>query len=87
MTHFLSVRSRLVDTVRSLTEKQQEALRGVLAGDSTAEIAEELQLSELETLRELRGVYAALGVKGRYQLMAKMFPLMLEICRRFPEDY
>jgi FixJ family two-component response regulator len=81
------VRSPLLDRLRQLTEKQQEALQGVLAGDTETEISEDLQLSELETLRELRAVYAAAGVAGRHQLVVKLFPVMLEICRRLPPDY
>jgi DNA-binding NarL/FixJ family response regulator len=81
------VRSPLLDRLRGLTERQQEALQGVLAGDTEAEIEEELQISELETLRELRAVYAAAGVTRRHQLVVKMFPLMLEIRRRLPRAY
>jgi hypothetical protein len=62
-------------------------MQGVLAGDTEAEIAEELQVSELETLRELRAVYAALGVTRRYQLEIRMLPIMQELYRRIGAGY
>ena len=73
--------SPLIFTLQALTERQREALQGVLAGDTEAEIAEELQVSDLEAGRELRAVYAALGVTRRSELLRKMLPLMVELHR------
>jgi DNA-binding NarL/FixJ family response regulator len=88
VTYDLIVRSSpLMARLRGLTERQREALQGALAGDTEAEIADDLQLSALETLRELRAVYAALGVTRRYQLVVRMLPLMVELYQRIGPDY
>ena len=80
MTYDLSVSaSPLMARLLGLTEIQREALRGALAGETEAEISQNLKLSALETLRELRAVYAAFGVTRRCQLLVRLLPIMLEL--------
>ena len=74
-------KSPLLAALRGLNERRREVLQGVLYGDTEAEIAEELRISELAVMRELRGLYAALGVRRRHELVIKMSPVMQEVYR------
>ena len=71
----------LLVKLRRLDERQRKVLQQVLAGETEAEVAEHLGMSELETLRELRAVYAALGVTRRKELLVKMLPVMVLLYR------
>jgi DNA-binding CsgD family transcriptional regulator len=77
----------LLARLRALSERQRAALRRVLAGDSDAEVAEHLGISELEALRLLRAVYECLGVTRRHQLLVKLLPLMVELYRQSGRGY
>lgn len=73
--------SPLLTALRGLNERRRNVLQGVLDGETEAEIAGELQMSELAVIRELRHIYAALGVTRRDELVAKLFPVLLEVYR------
>jgi DNA-binding NarL/FixJ family response regulator len=73
--------SPLLAALRGLNERRRGVLQGVLDGDTEAEIAEELQISELVVIRELRAIYHVLGVKRRDELVVMMSPVLAELHR------
>jgi DNA-binding NarL/FixJ family response regulator len=73
--------SPLLTALRGLNERRREVLQRVLDGDTEAEIAEELQIPELDVIRELRAIYRALGVARRDELVLTMLPVMQELHR------
>jgi DNA-binding CsgD family transcriptional regulator len=77
----------LLAKLRGLSERRRAALRRLLAGDTEAEVARHLRISELEALRELRAVYACLGVTRRRQLLVRLLPLMVELYRHAGRGY
>jgi DNA-binding NarL/FixJ family response regulator len=73
--------SPLLAALRGLNERRRRVLQGVLDGQTETEIAEELQLSELAVMRELRAVCQALDVTRRDELVVMMLPVLEELYR------
>jgi two-component system nitrate/nitrite response regulator NarL len=63
-------RSAESQRLRSLTPREQQALRRIAAGDSTKEVARAMQVSESTARTHVQNVLTKLGVRSRLQAAA-----------------
>jgi DNA-binding CsgD family transcriptional regulator len=61
-----------------VSERQLEVLRRALLGDSAAEIAGRLYISELTVRNHLHAIYERVGVSGRRELQGRFLQTLLE---------
>jgi two-component system NarL family response regulator len=62
---------------RLLTKREREVLTGLLAGQSTREIANHLSLSEVTIKHHLKGLRSKLGAKNRTHAVCRAIELGL----------